>query len=146
MTTVAVRGLTLAVDSQVTCSGVKTGSTIKWCKMPKRLGGGYMAGTGEFADVVRFLSVFGECDPLKGVEAIHIKDGGELVIYEKGMPISAPTGIEFQAIGSGWELALGAMEMGASAESAVKVASKYCIYTAGEVHVLTVEPNPVDLT
>lgn len=42
----------------------------------------------------------------------------------------------FYAHGSGAELAIGAMEMGASAEGAVRVASIHDIYTGGDVTVL----------
>lgn len=45
---------------------------------------------------------------------------------------------EFWAVGSGMFLAVGAMEIGATAESAVKVASKYDLYCGGKVRKLRI--------
>lgn len=45
---------------------------------------------------------------------------------------------KFVAIGSGWQFALMAMDLGLSAEDAVKKASERCIYTGGEVKVYQV--------
>lgn len=46
--------------------------------------------------------------------------------------------LDFEAVGSGMFLAIGAMELGASAEQAVKVACKYDLYCGGKITKLAV--------
>ncbi len=60
-------------------------------------------------------------------------EGPALMVNDFGeSEICAP----FYAIGSGYELAMGAMAMGASAEEAVRVAIQYDIHSGGEITVL----------
>lgn len=47
--------------------------------------------------------------------------------------------LNFEAVGSGMFLAIGAMEIGATAEQAVKVAIKYDLYCGGEVTKITIK-------
>jgi hypothetical protein len=58
------------------------------------------------------------------LEGIHYTDNS-YVVYK----IDAP----FHAVGSGSELAIGAMSAGASAKEALKIASQYDIYTGGKL-------------
>lgn len=85
-------------------------------------------------------------DALKSDEAMYslvlIHPAGGVTHFEKCMPIRAlerglgPKGCAF-AMGSGEDFALGAMEMGASAEQAVKVAMALDAMTGGDVILYT---------
>lgn len=52
-------------------------------------------------------------------------------------------GADFYAIGSGNEIALGAMAMGASARRAVELACDFDVYTGGEINEITAQSRPV---
>ena len=49
---------------------------------------------------------------------------------------------DYAAEGSGREVAMGAMAMGASAEQAAKIASDLIVDCGGEIHVLRLETTP----
>ena len=67
--------------------------------------------------------------------AVRKKDGAVYAIDGLGypQPIKGP----FHAIGSGREIALGAMEVGGDAVAAVKAAIKHDCYSGGKVRVLS---------
>ena len=74
----------------------------------------------------------------------YVVDGGKLMmighddatgIWKQDIDPSSP-----DAIGSGTPYALAAMDMGASAEEAVRAAMKRDIYTGGMVRVVTIAP------
>ncbi|MGI9493092.1 MAG: hypothetical protein ACR2QF_11900 [Geminicoccaceae bacterium] len=73
----------------------------------------------------------------EGFHAIEARQNGEVWIWEDGLN-AYQQNQEFHAIGTGFELAWGAMQMGATAEQAVIVAAKCNIYTGGEIQVETV--------
>jgi hypothetical protein len=56
------------------------------------------------------------------LRALIVRPNGEVMLFEDGLQASGPIVCERYAIGSGAEFALGAMEMGATAERAVEVA------------------------
>jgi hypothetical protein len=73
-------------------------------------------------------------DKESGFEAIWIElDGGVWRMGWDGQPHAAPA---ISAAGGAWELALGAMYAGASAEEAVKICINRHAHAAGEVQVM----------
>jgi len=139
MTTIAFKNNVIASDGQVTTNGlIETQKYTKIFKVPK----GYLAFCGDAAD------------GLDLVDHYKSKDGGNICLKElsiNGILISTRTKkcyklwvssggrlheveIEgFWAIGSGAEIALGAMAAGASAAEAVCIAIQYDAYSGGEV-------------
>jgi 20S proteasome alpha/beta subunit len=91
-----------------------------------------MGASGNYAKVREFVSDGGEL-PLfdAGFEAFLVRDG--VVYHYDGSGVMYKVEAPFHAIGSGASIAIGAMEMGATAVGAVEVASKYDIYTGGDI-------------
>jgi ATP-dependent protease HslVU (ClpYQ) peptidase subunit len=79
-------------------------------------------------------------DSKEGDRGLIVRKNGALEIYETGgwFP-SAPT---YYAMGSGNEVALGAMCAGADAEKAVRCAIEHNPHTGGDVTVLRLETMP----
>ncbi len=66
------------------------------------------------------------------LEIMEIDPKGNLFfIYDDFLPVSISA--EFHAIGSGYRIALGALDMGATATMAVEICIKRDCYTAGKV-------------
>ena len=72
---------------------------------------------------------FKDSQPEDAFTALTIQDG-EVFIYENSPFPTGPLTADYFAIGSGRDIALGAMEMGASAPEAVRVACKHDVWTA----------------
>lgn len=66
--------------------------------------------------------------------AIEARSNGEIWIWDTAL-FAYPIQQEFHAIGSGWEIAWGALGMGASAEEAVLVACKHSCYSGGDIQI-----------
>jgi len=147
MTTIAYRDGILASDSLCTCNGVVVGEYEKIVD----LHGFLLGGCGGIAEVCRFFEWFEEHHhgdkPLPVPDTLKVKpeDGYTIIYVHKATgqtwqlddgahphKLTAP----FMAIGSGRQIALGAMEMGASAEQAVLAARVHDIYTGGEIRKL----------
>lgn len=142
MTTIAWDGKTLAVDS----FGVR-GDTVA-SKSVKKL----FVNVGPFK-AVAFSGTLQECEPLikwikKGGDNPSLDEGFNLVcISKKGKCFSLHDGKALffvkekgvWASGSGSNIALGAMDAGATAIEAVKIACKRDIYTGGKVQSYTFE-------
>lgn len=131
MTTVAWRNGTLAVDRQVTSANLKHKSSAKWVETDEHvwvIAGGLTEGMA----FIRHLLETGEWEtapkPAKtDIIQMDMKTG-KLVEYEEGYPVEIDVD-KLAAWGTGRELAIGAMAMGATAKEAVKVASAWDIFT-----------------
>lgn len=138
MTTLAFRDGVLAADRL--CSGNSAIYGFK-TKIVKRHG--FIAGaTGSTPLCRRFTDWF--MDGMAGLPTMRNGDcdaTGVLIIAPKRWITFTPDGHEFyerefMAWGSGCEFAIGAMAMGATAEQAVEVASRFCLHTGGPVDTL----------
>lgn len=143
MTTIAYDGKSLAADSQCTTGGLKC-RAVKIVKSPS---GFLAAGTGDLNSILPWLRwVRRGLRPEEQPESLNSKS--TIVIVDprgrahtfEGAAVRTPLLEKFWAFGSGAELALGAMAMGADARTAVKVACKFDVYTSGRVVVL--RPGP----
>lgn len=136
MTTVAYRDGVIASDSQVTSGDVIVGRTAKCgCKNGVLYG---FAGCLAFAQAFQAWIERGmEGDPPtmkkddSRAEAILVHDGHILSFDDDGWD---KLEMDYYAIGSGRQIAIGAMAVGASAVEAVKAAIKHDVYSGGEVH------------
>jgi ATP-dependent protease HslVU (ClpYQ) peptidase subunit len=69
------------------------------------------------------------------IHAIIVRDGKAFTFYDF---VDVQEVNDFDAVGSGMWLAIGAMETGASAEVAAKVAAKYDLYCGGDINVINI--------
>lgn len=143
MTTIAWRGDDIAGDTQ-SCEGwTRTGNGSKIL----RIGDVLAAGSGGSALCQRFrdwlvggargLPDLGnpEKDAYNAVGIVGLP-GGVFVRFDAGLPPTWSTAA-FYAIGSGREVAMGAMAAGATAAEAVRCAISLDIGSGGEVQVLS---------
>lgn len=149
MTTIAFKDGILAADSAVTASGNWEGSCMKIAKLKPSIFAGF-AGALAVQETV-FEWIAGGMDRKK---IPTIMDGGEdykwdcLVItpdavwsLERSF-LRSFTQSPYYAIGSGADLALGAMAMGATANQAVEAACKHDIYSRQPITMLKVPKWP----
>lgn len=61
------------------------------------------------------------------------RDGRILKVYERLTIVAVPDDVPFMALGSGDQLAAGAMAFGASPREAIEIACRYDCYTGGPV-------------
>lgn len=139
MTTIAYRDGVIAADTQVSAGGARVGRVQKVHNIRGVLVGasGTLSVCQRFTDWVRG-GCKGDAPALKdedgdGSEAFMVV-GDHIVSFGKHGPdvICA----DKYASGSGWHFALGAMEAGASAEDAVRIAMRLDSGSGGEVTVL----------
>lgn len=69
----------------------------------------------------------------RGFSALEIMQDGAVYFYNDNFTPSGPLRGDWFAIGSGQDFAIGALEMGATAQEAVVVAAKNDAWTGGEV-------------
>lgn len=141
MTTIAWDGKTLAVDSASVSNDVFTSRSAK--KMFKSVGRyNAVAITGcliQMGDFIQWLK-----DGEKGVppdsdgSAVCISRDGKAYSYwpKESKSRSLENGVSSN--GTGWKIALGAMDAGATAIEAVKISSKRDVFTAGRIQSYTV--------
>lgn len=137
MTVIAYRDGVMASDSAVFIGTLLAGSTRKIMRAPDgALGGacGPSACTGRFRSWMAGSRehAFDSGDPDFG--AILVEPGGVVWMIDgrsEAFRLDGP----FHAQGVGIQCAMAAMEMGASAEDAVRAAIKHNAYCAGEVQV-----------
>lgn len=136
MTTIAYRDGVIAADSLISMGDVRAGSVVKIVRVP---GGGLAGAAGELGGMYRFLewahyggeettADFAGCE----IDGFLVRPDGTLLVTDSlgGVsPIKAP----FHAVGSGRELALGAMAAGADAVEAVKIAVRFDTRSGGPV-------------
>jgi len=155
MTVIAYRNGILACDSLWTCGGLK----ILWQKKVVRLSSGALFGDSGDADnraLIELVDQVATSEDLPSVDELAAIRGASksLLIFPDGYGwvIATPgtdkhsddCGVypaftkrqEFAAVGAGEQLAIGAMEMGASAVEAVKVACRRNAYCGLPVHEL----------
>lgn len=142
MTTITVRDRIMAADSQGTTGNIRSRVEKMW-----RIGDQAILGVaGTLADCMVFRqwaidSLLEDCEDappkMDEVEAIVLTRKG--VYHYSASPIPTKIGDKFYAIGSGAELALGAMQMGADARQAVRVASKWDVHTGGRISTLSLD-------
>lgn len=133
MTTIAYRDGILAADTQVTLGNHIKGVGRKITELQPGL---VIAVAGDSRDEAKFKRwILAGADPdnppefaKKEFEAFVIKNK-EVFICERH-PILMPLEQTFYAIGSGWELAIAAMQFGRSAKEAVEFASTLDIHTS----------------
>lgn len=129
MTTIAWDGKTLAVDSRTTGSNIiRSERTQKLWKIADF----WIACSGDYQDVLLAVEWFRNGMP--DTDKPKLNDPGGLVVIKKrgrkafryeGNLVGWDVAASFAAAGSGFEIALGAMAMGATAEEAVKVAARF---------------------
>lgn len=141
MTTIAYRDGVIAADTRVTSDSIITGSVRKVSKNGRVLMG--VAGTAAMARELRAWFDEGCQGPLPpnphpldkewSVWALIATPTDVYIVQESGIcRNTAP----YHAMGSGRELALGAMAHGATAEEAVRAAIKHDTSSGGEITVL----------
>lgn len=148
MTTIAFDGITLACDSAWTLNDTFTSSKTKLIRLPT---GALYAAAGHIDDrdlvaLLRDTPCSYQMPDGAALDAIT-SDLRALVIFPSGdvwlidtggeycgaMPIHSPC----VAIGSGANIALGAMDAGADAKRAIEIACNRDAYTRGPVHTMT---------
>ena len=149
MTTIAWDGKTLATDGRATNNDVVENDSTK--KLFKIKGGihGYVscAICGNYVDALKIIKWiksgmtddFPEIDKETSAAVICIKKNNTLDIYRsanKGFPLPHK-GIYTD--GSGWEIAMGAMDAGATAIEAVKIACRRDVHSGGKIQSYTFE-------
>lgn len=147
LTTIVTDGITMAADMQATDGKVP----FRYEGKMRKIQGHLVGAAGDVDNIPFFFQWYEEClenlapttpRMSKQFEAICVRPDGKIAIYGPrltAIPVEAP----FYAIGSGSYVALGAMEVGASPEEAVKAAIKHDIYTG--IGVMTIErdkPKP----
>ena len=136
MTTIAYRDGIMAADSQLTSGSIAVSGNVSKIHFKD---GNVFAVSGLWGDTLKILKWFEA--GLKGdipkitddSQGLLLKaDGTFYGLWENQTMVSLDQN-EFYAIGSGADIALGAMEMGASAVESVEVGIKRDIYSGGKV-------------
>lgn len=134
MTTIAWKGGILAVDNQVTVGdNQKAKASIK--TVEDKNNSRVFAITGSLTRGLRFIEDLksntapGDRTKLKGTIVLEfdLKTGRLLSWESRHLPL--PIESRYWADGSGCQFAMGAMDAGASAEEAIKIASRHDCYT-----------------
>lgn len=141
MTTIAWDGKTLAIDSKMCSADIIESITIQklYLDIGEYKAVAFCGGYAEALDVIDWLKAGRKDDFPKGDSGcVLCVDGkGSLYSYNftgKGRRILRK-GV--YADGSGWLLALGAMDAGATAVEAVKIAGNRDVYTGGRIRSYT---------
>lgn len=149
MTTIAYRDGVLAADSQFTAGGVHRGEARKvsyyddyvYGKRVRTLIG--LSGSAALCQAVMEWFKSGmppeskpKAEEDQTLTALTVREGFNPVIWDKHLG-QQTLKTEFVALGAGNEIAFGAMGAGASAEEAVKIACRYCIYSSEPVHTVS---------
>lgn len=136
MTTIAVRAGVMACDSR---------GDAEYCMAVDKVyplpGGGFVGGAGTAADIMAAIAwmragEIGEApEPSEGggYWLLILRPDGSIWRAESRFPAFRLRD-KFAAIGSGAGLAMAAMDMGADATQAVRIAAKYDSGTGGRIH------------
>ena len=143
MTVIAIKDGVLACDSGVFAGGCYAGSIAKAALTP---GGGVVAGAGEAGAVAALLAAAlrGEVvdKVAEGTWCLRLEPDGTVLAldgpHEGWFRFDAP----FAALGSGANVALGAMAAGASAERAVEIACEWAEGCRGPVRIFKAGERP----
>ncbi len=134
MTTIAYRDGVMACDSRMVVGGSASRTSIKYTNVHENHGGGFAVLCGGLANVQALIAALvGGYEFPKDDEAaaIHINALGIATSIHGGWRAAVID--EFIADGSGFEIATGAMAMGASARRALEIACQYDICTGGKI-------------
>lgn len=140
MTTFAYRDGVLAADSAAcTNTGLRSGSVRKLFRGPRNTMVATAGGAGDCVAFERWFTggqdgAWEAKDKDAGFAALVVDGDGDVLCYGadgNAYRVDAP----FFARGSGGELAMGAMAMGASAEEAIEIACRYDVWSGGPVQV-----------
>lgn len=146
MTTIAWDGKTLAVDSMVTSGATVTSTNEKKLFLDV----GRFKAIAMSGSIVQLLPLVewirsgenGDAPKMDDNDSVMCVTGdGELLTFWHGY---SKTGLGCHGIcagGNGWEIAMGAMDAGATAVEAVEIACERNIYTGGEVRSYTYGPD-----
>lgn len=163
MTTIATRNGVMVSDGQVSWGDRIDQTNLK---KVRKINGCLVGGAGRLSSVLQFFKWFEEWSDAQVVqgESPHVQvfipeniddedftgivvfTDGVIFMYEGGKRCYEIVGAEYYAIGSGADFALAAMDSGASAEDAVKVAIKRDAFTGGEIFVEHLDEEPEELT
>lgn len=141
MTTIAYRDGVLAADTLSSSSGTVAGYQTKIYRERGLLlgGAGSVAAFERFRDWIR-SGMAGDCPLQKDIGNMFvITPDGRCTMWCDDGPFRITA--DFWALGSGELLALGAMEVGASAAEAVRAAIKHDTRSGGDVTTLRLEPR-----
>lgn len=145
MTTIAWDGKTLAVDSMVTSGGV----VISTKEQKLFLNVGRFKAVAIAGSIVQLLPLIdwiregenGDPPKMDDTDSVMcVTDKGLLLTFWHGYSNTGQGCDGVSAGGNGYEIAMGAMDAGATAVEAVKIACKRNIYTGGRVRSYTFEP------
>jgi hypothetical protein len=137
LTTIAYRDGILAADSLVTSDGIRTSTIVKLARREKD---GTLFGACGRASLIRAAREwFLRGEPPE--DRIKIKDNeAQFIIVRPNNDVetwdesgSSDDAAPFHALGSGRDIALGAMAAGASAIEAVRIAAKFDTGTGGPI-------------
>ena len=143
MTTLALKFGIIAFDSRMTQGDLVSGSVVKGVKTAKYLA----AAAGDPEDIRAYLdwvkdgalkshkAKFG-LNRKVNIEGICVSKDGTVTHYD-GRLYPYKVRADFHAVGSGKDIAVGAMAAGASAYDAVKIAAKYDKNTGGRIRKLS---------
>lgn len=84
-------------------------------------------------------------DDDEGFSALVLTPTKQVLLYDGNIPIDLGNDV-YTSIGSGSVYCLAAMDAGASAEDAVRIAMKRDVYSGGEITVVQLEEEPQELT
>jgi len=149
MTTIAYKDGVLAADTLCVNGHIRSGFATKIVRGPR----GELAGSAGSAGFNRAFNAWVtagmEGEPPKAAETDDIRDYGFVVLPNGEIEQHEPEGVnrlraDIFAVGSGRNVAQGAMKAGATAEEAVRIAIDLDCYSGGEVTVLR-RPSDAEL-
>ena len=143
MTTIAYDGTSVAVDSRVSRGGLP----MKGNKAHRLKDGSMLFACGNLNDALRVVRWFNETGGKGAPVELTDTDDFSAIFVRKGKVYRMSAGVElipvpgkFDAIGSGRDFAIAALDLGYDAEFALKLAAKWDIYTGGSIRVFRVKP------
>jgi len=139
MTTIAWDGKTLAVDSRRCCGDTVTNNTTKklFLRVGRFVAVAAAGSVGDIQKALRWVRAGEKGDMPEGkASLVCIDRAGKCwdLLFEYST-IQKNPGLVTE--GSGWEIALGAMDAGATAVEAVKIACKRNVHTGGRIQSYT---------
>ena len=141
MTTIACRDGEMAADTQ--CTG---DYTLRMQKIFRLSDGGIIGMAGKTTEAYAAAKWMidgekGDAPEFKGASLLILRPDGELLMADNEFP-AFPLLDRMGAIGSGAQAAMVAMQSGATAAAAVKIAAKIDPYTSEPIQLLALERKP----
>jgi ATP-dependent HslUV protease subunit HslV len=144
MTIIAYKNGIMAADSAVWTGYIYGGEITKIIKTPN---GSLVGASGNHAICSKFRAwalLENEETPWEGGDSFYgviVKKDGTIMMYYDKNGIGEICYEDSHAIGCGYEIALGAMDAGATAIRAVEIAIKRHAYCSGKIVILKLEGN-----